>query len=65
MDTARAYVDFVQHRYEVSQGSLRQATQLEAEAIQERDRFRDQVRDFGALQMRYTGAERLTTKRRR
>ncbi|KAG7375559.1 hypothetical protein PHYPSEUDO_000652 [Phytophthora pseudosyringae] len=61
-DTARRFVDFAQHRYDVSQGRLRQAIQREAEATQDNERLRIEMRGFGDLRARYSLLEDTTTE---
>jgi hypothetical protein len=46
-DTVRGFVVFAQHRYDVSQGWLRQAIQNEADAAQENEKLRAELQSFG------------------
>ncbi|OWZ20630.1 hypothetical protein PHMEG_0004913 [Phytophthora megakarya] len=60
-DRMQGFVDFVQHRYDVSQGRLRQAVQRESEAVQLVDRQRDEPQQLDTLRVRYTELETMTT----
>ncbi|KAG7391298.1 hypothetical protein PHYPSEUDO_005247 [Phytophthora pseudosyringae] len=60
--TARRFGDIAQHRYDVSQGRLRQAIQREAEATQDNERLRIETQGFGGLRARYALLEDTTTE---
>ncbi|KAE9015674.1 hypothetical protein PR001_g14840 [Phytophthora rubi] len=57
---ARAFVDFAQHRYDVSRERVRQVEQQEADTRQANEQLRDEVRDFADLKLRYSVLEEST-----
>ncbi|KAE8990273.1 hypothetical protein PR002_g21201 [Phytophthora rubi] len=59
-DMARAFVDFAQHRCDVTQTRVRQVEQREADTRQENERLRDELRDHTALKLRYGILEETT-----
>ncbi|KAE8973207.1 hypothetical protein PR001_g26382, partial [Phytophthora rubi] len=53
-DRARAFVDFAQHRYDVSQERVRQVEQQEADTRQVNEQLRDELKELAALKLRYS-----------
>ncbi|KAE8974750.1 hypothetical protein PR001_g25906 [Phytophthora rubi] len=53
-DMARAFVDFAQHRYDVSQERVRQVEQQEADTRQVNEQLRDELQELAALKLRYS-----------
>ncbi|KAE9196757.1 hypothetical protein PF004_g20040 [Phytophthora fragariae] len=53
-DMARAFVDFAQHRYDVSQERVRQVEQQEADTRQVNEQLRDELKELAALKLRYS-----------
>ncbi|KAE9299198.1 hypothetical protein PF008_g23317 [Phytophthora fragariae] len=53
-DMARAFVDFAQHRYDVSQERVRQVEQQEADMRQVNEQLRDEQKQLAALKLRYS-----------
>ncbi|KAE8991305.1 hypothetical protein PR002_g20890 [Phytophthora rubi] len=59
-DMARAFVDFAQHRYDVSQERVRQVEQQEADTRQVNEQLRDELKELAALKLRYGILEETT-----
>ncbi|KAE9073676.1 hypothetical protein PF010_g24978 [Phytophthora fragariae] len=53
-DMARAFVDFAQHRYDVSQERVRHVEQQEADTRQANEQLRDELKELAALKLRYS-----------
>ncbi|KAE8961841.1 hypothetical protein PR001_g29913, partial [Phytophthora rubi] len=53
-DMTRAFVDFAQHRYDVSQERVRQVEQQEADTRQVNEQLRDELKELAALKLRYS-----------
>ncbi|KAE8997430.1 hypothetical protein PR002_g19038 [Phytophthora rubi] len=51
---ARAFVDFAQHRYDVSQERVRQVEQQEADHRQANEQLRDELKELAVLKLRYS-----------
>ncbi|KAE8997552.1 hypothetical protein PR003_g22096 [Phytophthora rubi] len=59
-DMARAFVDFAQHRYDVSQERVRQVEQQEADTRQVNEQLQDELKELAALKLRYSILEETT-----
>ncbi|KAE9010104.1 hypothetical protein PF011_g9971 [Phytophthora fragariae] len=53
-DMARAFVDFAQHRYDVSQERDRQVEQQEADPRQANEQLRDELKELAVLKLCYS-----------